>query len=135
MERLSAVHALVVRQEMMLLQYVYYQILSYGLWWIPFLGVTIFLARAERRSFFILILLIIPPVIYILDIKWIRSEMAEPSWDGTPDMDMIFMIWMLFRIFLITTLLSIMYFVSRSLFKRLRTSREIRAEQDMMGNR
>lgn len=114
---------------MMLLQYLCYQILSYGFWWILFLAVTIFLARLERKRFLVIILLAIPPLVYALDIQWIRSEMAEPDWDGAPDMDIIFMIGMLLRIGLITTLLFIVYFVSRRIFKKVRASRKSRAEQ------
>ena len=52
--------------------------------------------------------------------------MAKPAWDGTPDMDIVFMIGMLFRIVLVTTLLSIVYFVSRRFF---RASGKPRSEQ------
>lgn len=113
----------------MLLQYLCYQILSYGFWWILFLALTILLARLERRRFFVIIPLAIPILIYALDIQWIRSEMAKPEWDGMPDMDIAFAFGMLFRIVLMTTLLSVIYFVARIIFKRVRTSRETRAEQ------
>ena len=44
-------------------------------------------------------------VIFFLDVAWIRNEMNKPGWDGTPDMDIVFHLGMLFRIIVINTLL------------------------------
>lgn len=110
---------------MVFLQFIAYQILAYGLWLIPFVAATIFLARLPRKRFFLIALLVLPPLIYVLDVQWIQSEMSKPDWDGSPDMDIIFFIGVMFRIALFAVLLSIIFCVSRRLF---RTREKHRAE-------
>ncbi len=34
---------------------------------------------------------------WILDIGWIRSEIAKPGWDGVPDQDAVFILGMMLR--------------------------------------
>ncbi len=50
---------------------------------------------------------VIAALIFVLDVTWIRSEMARPEWSpGTgPDMDIVFSIGMFIRIFLVNLVL------------------------------
>ncbi len=41
----------------------------------------------------------------MLDVAWIRQEMARPDWDGMPDQDAVFIVGMLLRAFIGSMLL------------------------------
>lgn len=62
-------------------------------------------------------------VICVLDVLWVQSAMQQPDWQGLPDMDFIFAIGVLIRIFLINaTLLPISALALWSRRRALRTA-------------
>jgi hypothetical protein len=73
--------------------------------WIIFLAIAFAVARYSPWWCIFLGQFVIAIIIYCLDIHWVRTEMAKPDWDGTPDMDIIFAVGVLFRIVLINTVL------------------------------
>lgn len=88
------------------LTWILWQILSYSIpTWVCFVAIAFCAARfigwlgVPAGSFVVAISL------YALDVRWIRAEMNAPGWDGTPDMDIIFMFGVLARIVLINAVL------------------------------
>ncbi len=47
----------------------------------------------------------IAAIIVVLDFIWIRGEISRPGWDGVPDQDILFMIGVLIRVFIVNMLL------------------------------
>ncbi|HYF52092.1 MAG TPA: hypothetical protein VEJ63_21965 [Planctomycetota bacterium] len=82
------------------------QFLSYGAFVCSLFGLATFLfARYGGWRFVPVGHLIIAIAIVGLDVAWVQSEMAQPGWNGTPDMDIIFHFGVLARTILINTLL------------------------------
>ncbi len=48
---------------------------------------------------------VVAGLVLTLDVRWIRSEMEAPGWDGLPDMDAIFYIGVVVRVFLVNAAL------------------------------
>jgi hypothetical protein len=74
----------------------------YWLVWIP---ITYFSARKKGFAGIILCHILIAISIFVADVILISQAMAKPNWDGTPDMDFVFMLGMLIRIFAVNIVL------------------------------
>lgn len=107
---------------MSLLQFLFHLLIGYGYWWVLFVIIAIFLAWLANVRFVAVLFVVIPCIVVWLDINWVKLAMADPSWDGAPDLDAIFMIGLLLRLFLIITVLLVVYSLSRTLFKKAKES-------------
>ena|SRR5215471_5000769 len=86
--------------------YILLQLLTYGPWWILFVALVFCVARYTPWFCVPLPFLAVAIVIYCVDFSWVQSEMRKPGWDGTPDLDMIFMFGLLIRIVLVSIVLT-----------------------------
>lgn len=86
--------------------YLLLQLLTYGPWWILFVALVFCAARYTPWFCIPFSFLIVAIVIYCVDFNWVQSEMRKPGWDGTPDLDMIFMCGLLLRIALASIVLT-----------------------------
>ena len=83
-----------------------WQILAYGIWaWICFTAIAFCLSRFLGWLGVPLGWILVAAIICILDVAWVTEATNAPDWDGTPDMDMIFMFGVLARIVLINGIL------------------------------
>lgn len=86
--------------------WIIWQFASYSVGtWLVFVAIAFFTARYLPWWCIPIGHIVIGAVIYYLDFRWILSEMRKPSWDGTPDMDIVFHYGVYIRIFLINTVL------------------------------
>ena len=92
---------------MNIVAWVLLQFASYGLWWIAFIGIAFVCAKNWKWIGMFSGHFVIAALIFVLDVTWIRSEMAKPEWspDIGPDMDIVFSIGMFIRIFLVNLIL------------------------------
>ena len=92
---------------MNLIIWLFYQLLSYGFWWLAFLAIAYLAAKSGRWWVIPIGHLATAAIILYLDVAWIRKEMSQPGWspENGPDMDIIFAIGMLARILLINSVL------------------------------
>ncbi len=44
-------------------------------------------------------------IIIITDVTWVQYQMSKPGWDGAPDMDFVFYVGVLMRLFLVNVLI------------------------------
>ncbi len=83
-----------------------WQLLSYSIvTWVALACIAFATARYFRWWFIPLGQLAVAAVVYWQDVNWIHTEMRKPNWDGTPDMDIVFMFGVLIRVLLINTAL------------------------------
>ena len=90
---------------MQILSFLLWQLLHYGLAWLAFAGITFFVARYTPWWCVPFGYIAVAITIYWLDAGWVQAEMRKPDWNGTPDLDMIFMFAVLIRIFVVNMLL------------------------------
>lgn len=91
---------------MNLLLYFLSQLLSYSIFtWVAYVGI----AFSAARYFGLLGMFgghfMVAALVILLDIRWITAEMRAPGWNGSPDLDIVFMIGLILRILLINTAL------------------------------
>ena len=101
---------------MNLVAWLFFQLLSYGLWWAVFIAIAVVGAKKGRWLGIFAGHCVIAVMILFLDIAWIRSEMSKPGWspDTGPDMDIVFDIGVLARIILVNlTLMPLSIFFLR----------------------
>jgi hypothetical protein len=91
---------------MQILLYFLYHLLTYGLWWLAFIGLVFCAARYTPWPCIPLAFLVVAFLIYYVDFTWVQTEMRKPGWNGTPDLDMIFMFGVLVRIVLVSIILT-----------------------------
>jgi hypothetical protein len=82
-----------------------YHLLTYGFWWLLFVGLVFLMARYTPWPCIPVAFLIVAFLIYYVDFRWVQAEMRKPEWNGMPDLDMIFMAGVLFRIVLVSAIL------------------------------
>ena len=91
---------------MQTLLFLFWQLASYSIvTWLVFIAIAFLTARHFPWWCIPIGHLVVAGTIYYLDVRWIRSEMSKPGWDGTPDMDIVFAIGMFIRIILVNTVL------------------------------
>jgi hypothetical protein len=101
---------------MNLLTWAFFQLLSYGFWWIAFIPIACAAAKYGKSGGMFAGHIVIAIIIFFLDAAWISSAMAKPDWDPVngPDMDIAFYIGMCIRIFLVNlTLIPLGLFMMR----------------------
>lgn len=112
---------------MELIPALFWQLASYGVVaWLVFVAIAYLTARHFPWWCIPIGHLVVGGIIAFLDILWIHSEMSKPGWDGTPDMDIVFDIGMLIRIFLVNTLLLPLSFVGAGRRKSSRATTDDR---------
>jgi len=91
---------------MQLILALFWQLASYSiLSWVTFVAIAFLTARYLPWWCIPIGHLVVAGTIYYLDVRWIRSEMSKPGWNGIPDMDIVFATGMFLRIFLVNTVL------------------------------
>ncbi|MGV3756600.1 MAG: hypothetical protein ACO1QS_14555 [Verrucomicrobiota bacterium] len=93
---------------MNLLLYLISQLLSYSIFtWIAYVGI----AFSAARYFGLLGMFgghfAVAILVFLLDIRWITTAMKAPGWNGSPDLDIVFMAGLILRILLINTVLMV----------------------------
>ena len=91
---------------MQVLLHFFYHLLTYGWWWLAFVGLVFCAARYTPWPCIPVAFLVIGSVIYYIDFTWVQTEMRQPGWNGIPDLDAIFMFGVLVRIVLVTIILT-----------------------------
>jgi hypothetical protein len=82
------------------------QLFSYGIFaWVVFVAVAFCAARFGGLLGMFAGHVGIAVIVGVLDVRWVTSAMHSPGWDGTPDMDVVFMVGLVLRILVINTLL------------------------------
>ncbi len=82
------------------------QLASYGEWaWALFIAVAFVAACFVRVRGILLGHLLVAIAVATLDVRWVRTEMGKPGWDGQPDQDIVFAIGVLLRVVLINGVL------------------------------
>lgn len=81
------------------------QLLVYRWWWLLFAAVAWLAARFGRLAGMIAGQFAIAILICALDLRWLHAEMDRPGWNGIPDQDLVFMIGVCLRAFLINAAL------------------------------
>ena len=99
-----------VRQEeqidMEIATWVLWQLLSYSIVsWLAFALIVFCTARCGGWWLIPLGHIGVASIIVFLDVRWIQEAMAEPGWNGVPDMDIIFATGVMARILIINTAL------------------------------
>lgn len=83
-----------------------WQFLSYSIaTWMTLAFIAFATARYFRWWWIPLGQLAVAVIVYWQDVSWVQTEMRKPNWDGTPDMDIVFMFGVLIRVVLINTAL------------------------------
>src|SRR4030095_10486129 len=90
---------------MNLLLYFLLSLLEFGWWWIAFVGLVYCAARYTPWPCIPVAFLVVAGLIFYADVRLIEAEMAKPAWGGTPDQDIVFLIGVLVRIFLVSLIL------------------------------
>ena len=108
---------------MKIILYFLLQLLNYGPWWILFVALVFCAARYPPSFCLPLPFLVAAVVIYCIDFNWVQSEMRKPDWDGTPDLDIVFMFGVLFRVVLAGILLTPVAIAGVILRRRCRKKR------------
>ena len=90
---------------MQILNFLLWQLLHFGLAWLLFGTITFYAARYTPWWCVPFGYFAVAVTIYWLDATWVQAEMRKPGWDGTPDLDMIFMFGVLIRIFIVNMFL------------------------------
>lgn len=86
--------------------YLFQQLLSYSaLSWVAFVAVAFMAARLGGLFGMFAGHLVIAALVIALDLHWVTTAMHAQDWQGTPDMDIIFMIGVIIRIILINSVL------------------------------
>ena len=75
------------------------------LWWSVFVMIAATLIWLGGFLGMVAGWIVIAAIIVVLDLLWISGEMSRPGWDGVPDQDIIFMIGVLIRVFLVNVCL------------------------------
>ena len=104
------------------LLYFLLSLLEFGWWWIAFVGLVFGAARYTPWPFIPLTFLIVAALVFYLNASWIEAEMAKPGWDGSPDLDIVFLIAVLLRIALVSIVLSPVAIFGRRLKQRGKAS-------------
>jgi hypothetical protein len=105
---------------MQTLLFIFWQLASYSIvTWIVFVAIAFLTARYLPWWCIPIGHFVVAAIIYYLDVRWIRSEMSKPGWDGTPDMDIIFAIGMFVRIILVNTVLLPLSFLGVRMRRRV----------------
>ncbi len=99
------------------------QLTCYGfMWWSVFVAIAATLVWRGGLLGMVTGWIAIAAIIVVLDFIWIRDDMSRPGWDGVPDQDILFMIGVLIRVFLVNMLLLPVSLASSMLRRRLRLS-------------
>jgi hypothetical protein len=86
--------------------WVFSQLASYSEWaWAMFIVVAFVAACFVRVRGILLGHLLVAIAVVTLDVRWVRTEMGKPGWDGQPDQDIVFAIGVLLRVVLINGVL------------------------------
>jgi hypothetical protein len=96
---------------MKLLLWVFLQLLSYGPFtWLTFITIAFCVSRYGGLLGMFVGHFVIALIVGFLDVCWVTSAMQAPSWDGAPDMDIVFYFGIIVRVLLInSTLLAVSY--------------------------
>ena len=104
---------------MQIIFFLFWQLASYNIvTWLVFIAIAFLTARYFPWWCIPIGHLVVGAIVFFLDIRWIQAEMSRLGWDGTPDMDFVFDIGMLIRIFLVNTVLLPVSFVGFQIKKR-----------------
>jgi hypothetical protein len=91
-----------------LIFYLFWQLASYSIIaWLAFITIAFFTARYLPWWCIPIGHLIVGVIVYFLDVRWAIAQMRSPGYDPATgvDLDFVFFIGMLMRIFLINTVL------------------------------
>jgi hypothetical protein len=102
--------------------YFLYHLLTYGLWWLAFVGLVFCTARYLPWLCMPLAFLAVAILIYSVDFNWVQAEMRKPDYDGIADLDMIFMFGVLVRIVLVSIILTPVAIIGARLRRRSRSA-------------
>jgi hypothetical protein len=83
------------------------QLLNYGIFFLIAMCVLgVLVAQRWRWKGIIALHFCVAILLFLLDVSWISAEMKRPDWDGSPDMDGVFIMGYIMRVFLFNTLLT-----------------------------
>ena len=108
-----------------LILYFLLSLLGFGWWWIAFVGLVFCAARYTPWPCIPLAFLIVAALVFYVNASWIEAEMAKPDWNGLPDLDIVFLIAVLFRIVLVSIILSPVAILGLRLKKRGKASSKV----------
>jgi hypothetical protein len=105
--------------------YILLSLLGFGWWWIAFVGLVFCAARYTPWPCIPLAFLIVAALVFYLNASWIEAEMAKPGWNGSPDLDIVFLFAVLFRIALVSIILSPIAIIGLRLKQRGKASSNV----------
>lgn len=87
----------------------FHEALSYGFWWLAFVGIIFCAARFLPRFCIPLAFIVTAVLILTLDLIWIDGQIQSAqdagTWNGAPDRDIVFIVGSLARILVVTMML------------------------------
>ena len=100
------------------------QLLSYGaLGWAAFLSVAFCAARFGGLPGLFAGQVVIAALVTVLDVRWVTTALSVPGWDGSPDLDFVFVVGWIIRVLLINTFLLAVSIPALRLWQRHRATR------------
>lgn len=108
------------------LLYILLSLLGFGWWWIAFVGLVFCAARYTPWLCIALAFLIVAALVFYLNASWIEEEMTKPGWNGSPDLDIVFLLAVLFRIALVSIILLPVAIIGRRLKQRGNATSNVR---------